>query len=489
MKLLLSVYLPLLPLETLRPSWSEPGSYAVMHQEQVTAMSPGAARNGVRFGMRCGGVSAIAPGTTLLERSLAKEALALDAIAMALMRYTPEVTFQDDFSVLMDVSASLRLFRGPHAICGLVSRSISALGFTAYLSAAPTAQGAWLLSRSFRRKGDVLRRRALKMKSLERLLDSLPCELLPTAAAYGEWLIGIGAKNLGALRRLPRAGLLRRTSKALLADLDRAYGQAPELFEWIKVPLTFSERVETYDRIEHADALLHGATRLILQLVGWLTSLQQAVRVFTIALEHERGRAAMPPTELEIALAEPAWHEAHLVRLLKERLGKVELIAPVIALRLDAKKLEPMLPPNESLFPEPGGSPQDFHRLLELLTARLGAENVLTPAATQDYRPEVCNEWKPVTEKQLKLEGDEVMEGRPFWLLPKPIALLMRGERPFYGSPLKIIQGPERLEAGWWNDQTAARDYFIAQGTDASCYWVYLERTKDARWYLHGLYA
>lgn len=489
MKLLLSVYLPLLPLETLRPSWSEPGPYAVLHQEQVTTMSPAAARSGVRLGMRSGGVTAIAPGTTLLERSLVKEALALDAIAMALLQYTPEVTFQGDFSILLEVSASLRLFKGPHAICGLVSRSIAALGFTAHLGAAPTAQGAWLLARSSRRKGALLRRRTLKMKSLEEHLDRLPCELLPAAAVHAEWLTGIGAKNLGALRRLPRAGLLRRTSKDLIADLDRAYGQAPEMFEWITVPLTFSERVETFDRIEHADALLHGATRLILQLVGWLTSLQQAVRIFSIGLEHERGRAAMPPTELEIALAEPAWHEAHLVRLLKERLGKVELIAPVIAIRLDAKKLEPMLPPNESLFPEPGGSPQDFHRLLELLTARLGAENVLTPAATQDYRPEVCNEWVPVSEKRLKSDGDEVMEGRPFWLLPKPIPLLMRGERPFYGSPLKIVQGPERLEAGWWNDQTAARDYFIAQGTDASCYWVYLERTKEARWFLHGLYA
>ena len=460
-----------------------------MHQEQVTAISPGAAHSGVRLGMRIGGVSAIAPATVILERSLEREALALDAIAMALLQYTPEVTLQDDFSILMDVSASLRLFKGPHAICGSIARSIAALGFTARLGAAPTAQGAWLLARSLRRKGAVLRRRALTMKSLERMLDRLPCELLPAAAAYGEWLAGIGAKDLGALRRLPRTGLLRRTNKELLADLDRAYGQAPEMFEWIKVPLTFSERVETFDRIENADALLHGATRLILQLVGWLTSLQQAVRVFTIVLEHERGRAAMSPTELEIALAEPAWHEAHLVRLLKERLGKVELIAPVIALRLDAKKIEPMLPPNESLFPEPGGSPQDFHRLLELLTARLGAENVLTPAAMQDYRPEVCNEWVPLTEKYRKLDGDEVLEGRPFWLLPKPILLLMRGERPFYGSPLKIIQGPERLEAGWWNDQTAARDYFIAQGTDASCYWVYLERTQEARWFLHGLYA
>lgn len=479
----------MLPLETLRPSWSDAGAYAVMHLQMVHALSPEAARSGVRIGMRAAGVAAIAPDTILIDRDIEKEARALDAIAMALLQFTPEVTFADDFSILMEVSASLRLFNGPHALCQRVSRSVALLGFTPQMGSGPTAQGAWLLARSGRRKHAICRRRTLAMTSLHRYLDRLPNELLPSAAAHSDWFAGIGAKHLGALRRLPRTGLMRRTSKALIDELDRAYGQAPEMFQWLTMPVHFSERVETFDRVEHAEALMHGATRLILQLVGWLTSLQQAVRMFTLALEHERGRAAIAPTILDIALAEPAWHEAHLVRLLKERLAKVELTAPVIALRLEATHIEPMLPPNASLFPEPGGSPQDYHRLLELLTARLGVDNILSPAAAQDYRPEFCNAWTPVTEKRAKPDGDEIMSGRPFWLLPKPIPLLMRNERPFYSSPLKLIQGPERLEAGWWDDQTAARDYYVAQGTDATCYWIYLERVKDARWFLHGLYA
>jgi len=178
-----------------------------------------------------------------------------------------------------------------------------------------------------------------------------------------------------------------------------------------------------------------------------------------------------------------------LVRLLKERLDKVELVAPVIGLRLDARQLVPMLPPTLSLFPEPGGSPADFYRLLELLTARLGTENVLTPVSSPDYRPEVCNAWRPATEKPPKVDDEGEALERPFWILPKPIALLMRNDRPFYGSPLKLIRGPERIEAGWWNDQAAARDYFVAQADNASCYWIYLERTQEARWFLHGLYA
>ena len=36
-----------------------------------------------------------------------------------------------------------------------------------------------------------------------------------------------------------------------------------------------------------------------------------------------------------------------------------------------------MAPPSESLFPDPGGSEEDRLRMLELLVARLGPENVL----------------------------------------------------------------------------------------------------------------
>lgn len=448
-----------------------------------------AAQCGIRLRMRRDSVSALAPTATALDRSPEKENQALQAIATALMQFTPEIVFQEEFSVLLDVSASLTLFKGPHSLCLRVSGILSSLGFTSQVGTAPTAEGAWLLARSRRQDGFTLRRRTLSIRTLHHRLSMLPCDLLPKAAPYRNWLNDIGADQIGALRRLPRAGLLRRTSKELIYALDRAYGEEPEIFEWIKPSLQFKSRVELYDRVEHTGALLHSGTSLILQLVGWLKSLQRAVRVYVFLLEHERGRAAIAPTKIEISLSEPAWDEGHLIRLLKERLPKIQLTAPVIGLCLEAVETEAAHPTNESLFPEPGGSPEDYHRLLELLTARLGNENVLTPNNVEDYRPEVYNAWAAATTKPIKANTKFVANNRPFFLLPKPIALLVRNERPFYGSPLKIIRGPERIEAGWWSEQSASRDYFIAQGNDGSCYWIYLERANDARWFLHGLYA
>lgn len=491
MKLLLNVHLPLLPLEALCPRWSEPASRVVIEQGRVLTMSREAARAGVRHDMRSGGVLAIAPETAFLERNLEKESEALNAISTALMRFTPEVTLEDSFSVLLDVTASLRLFGGPHAICSLVKQSVTALGFSLQLGAAPTAYGAWLLAQSYRSKGMTFRRRVLSIDLLAKRINLLPCGLIPAAAPYLAWLNDIGARNIGALRRLPRAGLLRRTSKDLLAALDRAYGEAPEMFKWIEPPLQFTARIETFERVEHAEALLHGASSLIHQLVGWLAAVKQAVRILALYLEHERGHAAVPPTLVEVRFGEPTWREEHFTRLLKERLAKVELDAPVIALRLEALDVEPMAPPNESLFPEPGGSPEDFSRLLELLSARLGPENVLVIEDVDDHRPEVCNAWMPATAKKPRTQVEEILDGRPFWLLPKPIKLIIRDNRPFYGgSQLRIVAGPERLEAGWWCDQTEARDYYKAQGSEGACYWIYLERVSDdIRWYAHGLFG
>jgi len=153
-------------------------------------------------------------------------------------------------------------------------------------------------------------------------------------------------------------------------------------------------------------------------------------------------------------------------------------------------QLSPMLPPTDSLFPDPGGTPADFNRLLELLKARLGEEGVLCPAPVADHRPEVSNHWTPVSTGRSRQPVTSKKINRPCFLLAQPISLVMRDHRPFYGSPLRLIQGPERIEAGWWDAQLAVRDYFVAQSSEGACYWVYQERAhQEVRWFLHGLFA
>jgi len=105
----------------------------------------------------------------------------------------------------------------------------------------------------------------------------------------------------------------------------------------------------------------------------------------------------------------------------------------------------------------------------------------------------VAARWVPVTEAA-KYVPPAVDTPRPTWLLDAPIKLLMRGERPFYGSPLRTVSSSERVEAGWFGGEVVTRDYFVAEADDHICYWIYRERIgaieeDEPRWYLHGLFG
>ncbi|MCX4161566.1 MULTISPECIES: DNA polymerase Y family protein [Paraburkholderia] len=491
MRVLLAVHLPRLQLEVFRPKWlPEPAhGCAVLEQDRVLVASRTARAAGIRPGMKRGGVLTLAPGVEMFERDVARELDAQRAVAVTLMQFSPEVALVEEATVIVDISASLRLFGGVLNLCRAAKALLTTLGFSARVSLAPTGQGAWLLAK----RGN---RRLLKMRSLERHLATVPLWSVIEVRPFVDWFAGLGCETIADVRRLPRAGLQRRCGEHLLDSLDRAFGTAPELFDWLDLPPTFSARIELPDRLEHTEGALFAAHRLVVQLCGWLCAKQLAVTGVQLLLEHERGRLAIAPTVIEIALGEPAWREDHLLRLLRERLARLTLEAPVIALRLDAAQVQAAEPPSGTLFQEPGGSAEDHARLVELLAARLGNENVLRPMPGADHRPEVANRWVPLGQSGQAGQPMPLPAGlpRPTWLLETPVQLLMRNNRPFYGSPLKMASTGERIEAGWFDEQLVKRDYFVAQADDQSCYWIYRELISsrdenDPHWFLHGLFG
>jgi protein ImuB len=489
MRVFLAVKLHRLELEVFRPKWlPEPASGAVvLEREKVVVADDAAHAAGVRLGMRRNGVLTLAPRAEIYGRDMAKEEAAQRGVAMALMQFSPEVSLTRDATIVLDVSASLRFFGGILRLCRRVRSVLDSVGLSARVSAAPTGQGAWLLAQHGRR-------RFLNMRSLGYALSALPFIAVPELQPFAEWFTGLGCNTIGDVRRLPRAGLQRRCGAGVLESLDRAFGIAPELFDWLAPPPVFAARTELPDRVEHAESMLFAARRLVAQLCGWLVARQLSLSAATFFFEHERGREAVPPTVLDIALGEPTWREDLFMRLLKERLGRLELAASVIALRLEATNVVPAAPASETLFPEPGGSREDHACLVELLVARLGNENVLRAAPAADYRPEVANRWVPVHESVKAAPVPHPLP-RPAWLLEKPVRLLMRQHRPFYGSPLRIVSPGERIEAGWFDGALVTRDYFVGQAQDRSCYWIYRERVgsrdleKEPCWFLHGLFG
>ncbi len=84
---------------------------------------------------------------------------------------------------------------------------------------------------------------------------------------------------------------------------------------------------------------------------------------------------------------------------------------------------------------------------------------------------------------------------RPAWLLDDPLQLMMRGHRPLYGTPLRLVSPGERIECGWQDGRIVTRDYFVGESADHVHYWIFRERVgsrdeeREPRWFLHGLFG
>jgi protein ImuB len=507
----LALHLPLLSLESFSATLTEPARpLALMAGHRVHSVNTAAAECGVRPGCKRATALALAPQLLLAQADAARDAAALQAVAHAALAFTPAVTLQDTQTVLLEVQASLRLFGGLPALHQRLLASLVPLGHRVQGAAAPTALGAaWLAQWHPVHRGPlVLGPHATQPAALQALLDEAPVGLLMATPAalgpeHGAALQGMGLQTLSDLRQLPRAGLARRFGAGLLEALDRAAGQRPDPRCWLTLPARFESRLELYAQAETTEQVLHGASVLLGRLVAWAQARHARVAAFTLHMRHERVRqATLPPTELHVALAEPALDAAHLQLLLRERLARIELAAPTLELHLRCSQLVAGPAPHGELFPTRASEAEGLTRLLERLRARLGDDQVQRLLPVADHRPErascsvPAHQPLPALPPQARLETLLPLH-RPAWLLPEPLALAECDTGPLLqGRPLQLVSGPERIEAGWWDGAPAVRDYFIAQAEDGSLVWLYRARLSapagvpaDATWYLQGRFG
>ncbi|MBA3590758.1 DNA polymerase Y family protein [Methylibium sp.] len=417
---------------------------------------------------------------------------ALHGLATWALQFSPRVALVDE-AVVMEVEASTRLFGGKRALRDRVVQESSELGVTA-LAWAPTSLAAVALARAGVENGF--------RKPLAELLDRLPLPALSATRPHHVTLSQLGCQTLGDVRRLPRGGIGRRFDQQLLAALDEAYGLRPEGHCWVVLPETFKARLELMSRVEMAPALLFGARRLLLQMSGWLSARHAGATAFTLRWGHDSMRAkdAGEGGELTVRTAEPTRHLEHFCRLLAEHLAKVELLAPVGDLELEAVDVRPMEEASGSLLPDTVQQGESLSLVLERIAARLGSERVLRPVVCEDHRLEWMQHWQPAPKPRPRKPARRSALPQPTFVLPRPLRLATRGERPMYQGLLQLLAGPHRVEGGWWHRTQAddgdkalnvQRDYWVALSEHAGVLWIFQERLANeaTAWYLHGSFA
>lgn len=490
--------MPQLPLDLAYRRWPEPlraglnrtVPLAVTEARRIRWVNPCARDAGIEPGMHESSAHARAANIVFFPRDTGSEADAVVEVALWALHFTPQVSLLPN-GLLLDVSASLRLFGGFGALAGQLRSGVIELGFSPQLASAPTATAAWL----FAQHKDALHGDS---GSFAAQLEQLPVALLTSVRSHLGTLQSIGCQSIGQLRRLPRTGITRRFGGEVLAELDRAFGSGPEVRAWFEPPAVFLARLELPSRVDTTDALLFAARRLLMQMTGWLAGRHAAVSRFSLLLHHETVRSGKnQTTEVVIALGNPSRDLAHLTLLLQEHLAKVGLSNSVIELSLQAEDIEPLAAPNTELFPTAAGQTESMARLIERLASRLGAEAISRLTMIGDHRPErssaaiAAHGMSGVRKESIQLP-EQAFPPRPVWLLQEPIPLLVRDHKPFYQSMLKMLAGPERIEVGWWDDALATRDYFIACNDAHLLLWVYRERRsvlmEQPGWFLQGFF-
>jgi protein ImuB len=180
--------------------------------------------------------------------------------------------------------------------------------------------------------------------------------------------------------------------------------------------------------------------------------------------------------------------------LTRERFHRETLRAPVRALELTVTTLESESVPVSDLFQPNGGMfIENWPQFAARLRARLGDDALRVIATNADHCPERATRWDSWSDTPLpKRRTQEVPTGasaqRPLWLTRRPIPLCERNGRLDWCGGLVVGAERERIESGWWQSESVARDYFVAIDPHGMRWWVYKELSGQRAWYLHGIF-
>src|SRR5262249_31590813 len=248
-----------------------------------------------------------------------------------------------------------------------------------------------------------------------------------------------------------------------LHDLDRALARRFDLRASFVPHERWSTKRELYHETSDAAVFMAAVEDMLDALTVELRRRQAEVRNLRIVFEHVR-RA---PTFESFDWAEPTHERDRLLGLTRDRLERIVLPAPAIALGITTGFLLPLQPKADDLFDKVPVETLS-HVLLERLRGRLGADAVHGIVAVAEHRPGVA--W---SRSEVRLAASLRADGplspwarqRPLWLLPIPLPLGSTEAHRYYRGTVELGSSAERIESGWWDGRDACRDYYAAQSS------------------------
>jgi len=493
-RLWLCIYLPVLPLEALGRQ-QQATARAVLGEEQgirrVMLVNEKAAAAGIRAGLSVNAALSLLPGLQLEMRDLRQEEQALKRLASWAERFTSFVCIESPATLLLEIAGSLRLFEGIATLRRRIAQGCAEQGFTAQLAIAPTPLASRWLAKAGREVciDDTVH--------LNRPLSTLPLHCLDWPDTVTESLGGMGITCVGDCLRLPRAGFARRFGATHLLQLDRALGRLPDPRVSYRSAERFCALQDLDEEQDDRELLLRVCRQLLRKLEQFLLSRQMQVQRVQFSFFHLRAAA----THRVLGSVQAGRNAEHWFELLDIQFDRMVLPEAVISIRLRGEVGQLSSITTGRLLFDSSTKSRDgsIACLVERLNARMGDACVRGVATVAEHRPQYA--WRPLSVSATaphrtmvaacgKEQPLSLTLRRPLWMLKEPERLASEDSRPLYQGALTLLDGPERLESGWWDDDGIARDYFIALTVKGVHLWIYQDRNrKKAFWYLHGIFG
>ncbi|KZX63663.1 nucleotidyltransferase [Vibrio sp. HI00D65] len=487
----LYLHFPSLQLDTLFNS-SESDSNKELHAQpiiivdekdhRVLQANQAALESGITQGMGLGSAAALCHHLHVHPYSIELEKNKLKEIAQWAYLVTSDMTLLPPNGLLIKASNMLSLYDGLDNYWHELKSHIDALNIKFSFATGYSPLSAILLGKqAINQVTDNVQ----KMKSWVNQQALSSSELPPKQV---ERLNRVGINIIEELLKLPLQEVARRFDIDLVNYVGRLNGQFKHPIDFYHPPESFQQYLELLFDIENILFIEKPLLKLLNQLECFL-KLRDRVAFELILTLHLRDK---DDHHVSFYSAQGDYLAEKWANLTHLTLESLKLPSPVQGLTLSlARHGEPQMAYHD-LFDGNTGTLAALD-LLSLLQAKLGQACILTPKIQQDPRPEKANQYLPPTLSHTAKKGLDPQELnqqatttnninqqrlRPSILLPEPEALT---------ENVTLSQGPERIVSGWWDGEKIIRDYFIAHSENGRWLWVF--RTPDKQWFLHGLFS
>lgn len=462
-----------LPLEVFTRGSPTPAPLVILDNNRVCHRNQAAVDKGIELGTTLATAHSICANLLHQHKNPAAEHKRLKELAHQLYRYSSYISLQAPDCVLIEIAGSLRLF-GSHTELAHRAQSLcQSLGHQSYAKVAQTPWAAIALGRA---NVEHLRDVSLNQAGLE--LAGIHSNVI-------ERLDNMGIYTLGPLLDLPNGQLGRRFGKKLLTYLQRLTGIEPDPRSAVRPPHAFKEAIHLLQPITDKSDLYASPKSpmcmLAQALQQWLVTHQLGCERATWRFVGHKTHSNQVSEEQEITVrfAQAKQSATDILHISELKMESQQLPTEVLSIELRSLRLQRWHGHSQNLFSFQTGqqikntnnlghgvSPDAFELVSEL-NARLGDRICRGISAMDQHSPEAAWSYKAlnaladVTEKQ----SAEQPPLRPLWLFDPP--------HPIRRSEITLLHGPERIQSNWWENEIAARDYYIARHDRGAECWAF----------------